>query len=443
MRKKIIQLCVVFMLTLLAACGGNGESNSSEASSKNVIKVAYPKWNEEHALIGWMDNLKKQYESQNEGVTLEIIPILGSEYETKLPLMLSNEKTAPDVIVEDSFRIYSDAAAENIAPIDVSKWEDWQYINEAIKAAVTTKDGKVYGVPYNTDTRGLWYNTNIFEKAGLPTDWNPQSWEEVITAAQTIKETVPDVIPFWGQVAKASGEATTMQTFEMLLYGTADTLYDEESGKWVVGSQGFLDSLTFIQDIYSNDLGPSLQQILTPQADSIFRKELMPNEQVAIGMNGSWIPAEWGDSFDGKEVYKFAAMPTQNGEAPGYTSMSGGWALSISAKSTKQDKAFEFIKLAVNKENNKALALEEGALSTRTDVAEEADYMSLYSNEAASKFIDFTHVRPAYEKYPEVSKEIQTAVENVAIGDLSPKQAMDAYAKAIKRIVGEENTIEK
>ena len=49
-------------------------------------------------------------------------------------------------------------------------------------------------------------------------------------------------------MGKATGEATSMQTYEMLLYGTGERLYDDASGKWITKSQGILDALTLCGD---------------------------------------------------------------------------------------------------------------------------------------------------------------------------------------------------
>jgi ABC-type glycerol-3-phosphate transport system substrate-binding protein len=43
-----------------------------------------------------------------------------------------------------------------------------------------------------------------------------------------------------------------------------------------------------------------------------------------------------------------AAMPTQNGQAPGKVSMSGGWTWAIPKNAGNPDKAWEFIKLTVS-----------------------------------------------------------------------------------------------
>ena len=42
---------------------------------------------------------------------------------------------------------------------------------------------------------------------------------------------MPDVIPMNIYAGRAGGEQTSMQGFEMLLYGTQDTLYNTDTNK--------------------------------------------------------------------------------------------------------------------------------------------------------------------------------------------------------------------
>lgn len=63
------------------------------------------------------------------------------------------------------------------------------------RAAARGQDGRTYGVPDGTDTRGLWFNRTVFARAGLPADWHPRTWDEVLAAARAIKRKVPGVIP--------------------------------------------------------------------------------------------------------------------------------------------------------------------------------------------------------------------------------------------------------
>lgn len=465
---RLPMLLALLLTFSLAACSSNPTSspqgNASDNQTANkadnnggkkVIKVAFqrfgtpPIWGEE-----WLKRVKELFEAQNSGVTVELVPIQASEndFYTKIALMMKSEETAPDVVTEDTFLINSDAAAGYLEPLNdkVAQWPDWNNFVEAMKQGGMSNDGKIYGIPYSTDTRGLWYNTNMFKKAGLPVPWEPKNWDDILSAARTIKQKVPDVIPFWSNIGKATGEATTMQTFEMLLYGTEDKLNNASADKWIVNSPGFKDSLQFISTISKEKLGPQPSQILNGQAGNTLTTQLMPNEKVAIALNGNWLPGSWVEKGaapwpDGLKVYQLAAMPTQKGQGPGFTSMSGGWALSIASKSKQKDAAWKFIQLAINKENDKWYTMHQGNLSPRKDVAEDPEYMNTPGQAftQATKFTAFTHFRPANTDYPAISTQIQTIVESVATGSLTPEAAMNQYAQNVERIVGKDKIEEK
>ncbi|HET7616386.1 MAG TPA: extracellular solute-binding protein, partial [Bacillales bacterium] len=296
------------------------------------------------------------------------------------------------------------------------------------------------------DTRGLWYNVDMLKAAGYSVPWQPKSWEDVITATEKIKQKYPDVVPFWMNSGKATGEATTMQTFEMLLYGTNNTLYDEKTGKWIVKSPGILDSLKFVNTIYDKGLGPKLSQVLTGQAGNV-EHHMMRKEKIAIALDGNWVPAFWREDGpnpwpEAMKTYHFAAMPTQNGQGAGFTSLSGGWSLAIPAKADSKDLSWEFIKLATNKENMMFADVAMGNLPARKDIEKDPDYAKKLgrSYEKAAEFLKFTHYRPTYEGYTSVSSAIQAAVEGVATGSMTPKAAMEKYAQDVKRAVGADKT---
>ena len=67
-------------------------------------------------------------------------------------------------------------------------------------------------------------------------------------------------------------------------------------------------------------------------------------------------------------------MPTQNGDDPGSISMSGGWTLSMGAKSKAKDEAFKFITYALNKDNSLDFAIKLSQIPVRKDVAADPAY---------------------------------------------------------------------
>ncbi|WP_031108809.1 extracellular solute-binding protein [Streptomyces sp. NRRL S-146] len=428
--------------TTLTACGGGSGSDpdtvkvSFKQSTDNSVKV----------MDTYLADIKKQFEKAHPGKKVELVPIKApdSEYYTKLQQMLRSPKTAPDLVYEDTFLINSDITSGYLKPLDpyLAKWPDWNRFIDTAKAAAKGEDGKTYGVPDGTDTRGLWFNKDIFAKAGLPADWQPGTWNDVLSAARTIKKKVPDVIPLNAYTGKPVGEAATMQTFEMLLYGTGDggtdPLYDKTSKKWIAGGRNFEDALSFVETVYKEKLGPDVSDALDPNVMTRVRGEWLPQGKLAIALDGSWLPQDWlpGSGHEWPEWSKtlgLAAMPTQNGQAPGKVSMSGGWTWSIPAKAGNPDLAFEFVKTMQTKANAQKWYVANSGIAVREDVAEDPAYVDAQPGiKFFTDLVSTTHYRPAYPAYPKVSTAVQEAMEGVTTGDTSVKEATSSYTDALK-----------
>ncbi|MBP1894222.1 ABC-type glycerol-3-phosphate transport system substrate-binding protein [Paenibacillus lactis] len=222
---------------------------------------------------------------------------------------------------------------------------------------------------------------------------------------------------------------------------------DDTSGKWIIKSQGILDALTFVETVNKEKLGPPLSKVLNGQAGNTASREYLPQGKLAISLDGSWITGNYLETGaapwpEYKDVLGFAPMPTSQGQAPGSITLAGGWALSIPSNSKNKEKAWEFIKFALNKENTQKLVMSSGNITVRADVAKDPEYTKMPFNEIATEYLQNAEFRPAQEKYPEVSTQIQTMVESVATGT-SPADAMNKYAQDVTRIVGAEKVVEK
>lgn len=408
------------------------------------------------ALWKWIQSGYDSWEKKDE-VELDIAPITASEgdYFTKIALQLADPTTSPDLVCEDTFQLPNDVSAGYLTNLDsyVANYQDWQdgKYYDSMKSAVSDANGSVYGIPYCTDTRGLWYNRQILVTAGVIAegeDWAPKSWAEILDACAKIKENCPDVVPFWCNAGVATGEATSMQTYEMLLYGTGERLIGED-GKWITKSQGIKDSLQFLQDIYvNNEYGPSLDLVLNGQASNTSAREYLPQDKLAISLDGIWITGNWKDSgvaptpgYDTK--FGLAAMPTSTGQTPGTVTLAGGWAFSIPENSDAKDITFEFIMHLMDPEKayTKAI-LEMGNICTRTDVAGMDEYAAQPFFEIATQFLETADFRPQNDQYSSVSTSIQTMVESVVTGT-GIDDAMAQYAADVTRVVGDDAVIEK
>lgn len=86
--------------------------------------------------------------------------------------------------------INAGAIADITDELEARGWLD--AMNPSIKSLLSDSNGRVYGIPRDGYALGLMLNVELFEEAGL-VDENgyplyPKTWDELATAAQTIKE---------------------------------------------------------------------------------------------------------------------------------------------------------------------------------------------------------------------------------------------------------------
>jgi multiple sugar transport system substrate-binding protein len=432
----------------LTACSPADPGNPSK-----TVKVAYQKTDSFTALDTMFQAAKQEFEAANQGVTVELQPIQANDddYGTKLALALRSPSTAPDVFYEDSFKVRSDVDAGYLLNLDshLEGWEEWDTFDDGAKAAGRADDGGTYAVPLGTDTRAIWYNRKVLEAAGVTLPWEPRSWQDILDTARKIKANDPTVIPFNMYAGKGTGEGTVMQSFYELLYGTGSDLYDEESQKWVVGSAGFQDSLDFLKTLYDEQLAVSPAVALDANVWKKVFGEWFPNAKLGATVEGSYAPSFWqdGGSYEWpgyEQDIGVAPFPTQNGQAPGAVSMSGGWTLAVGAETKEPELAFSFLTTALNKKNSLAFTVESSQIAVRKDVAAETAYLDANPFvRDVSELVSVTRYRPATSDYPRISAAVQEATEAVITGTTSPQEAAADYDAAVTDIVGGDKTIRK
>jgi multiple sugar transport system substrate-binding protein len=473
-RKRLVSLGAVAIAgTLLAAGCGSSSSNSSSttvASSgttasgtsgttaapsggggSTTVKVAYEVTPPSAGYGPSLMNAVKEFEAAypKDKVVLQPINATESLYYTKLALEEKSASTAPDVLVEDSFQIPQDAAAHYIIPINqyLAKWADWNkdFPTAGHAEASGPNPNDYYGVPISTDTRGLWYNKSVLQKAGIKLPWDPKNWADIISAAQAIKKAEPNVVPFNINATVPLGEGTSLQGAQMLMSGTPDTingtLYNPKTGKFIGESKGLLDSLTFYSTMVKDGLTEPQAVASNPNNSTIIYGSQFPKNELGISLDGNWVYSNWlskakGGSFPWPQWSTdmgWTGMPTENGQAPGVTSESGGWVYSIGSHAPDPQAAFNFITFAANKANSLEYDIAAGNIPARSDVATDPAYIA--SNASAKFFgslVKYTHYRPKNPNYTNVSTDLTKAVDSVFSGGTAPATAMSSYAATIK-----------
>ncbi|GAA3817761.1 extracellular solute-binding protein [Sphaerisporangium flaviroseum] len=434
----------------LTACGSgepSGDGSATLTITANAISggknAATANWTKSWLIPKFEEAQKAKGKSVH--VLFQPNGVDDEQYKTKIALDLKS-RTGADVIDLDGIWVGEFAQAGYVKPLaetagpEVEQWEGWSQIPQAVQG-LGIFDGKKYGLPQGTDGRVLFFNKTLFAKAGLPADWQPKSWQEIIDAGTALKKAgVPTPVQI--NAGTAMGEATSMQGALPLLVGTGSEIFS--NGKWTGASQAVKDVLGFYRQIYTTGLGdPRLQQEakgrdksfqefadgkigILAEGDYFWRAVIEPKAGVA--------PMQNRDKDVGYALIP-AKQPGAGVRGQDFVSMSGGAVRVLNPNSKNAKLAWELLSFMHSAEATKAGLAGEARITSRSDVNEEVLAPDPMLNFVSEKVLPITSFRPGLAVYPQVSVALQEATAAVVSGK-SVDEAAAAYQKKLEGLVG-------
>jgi multiple sugar transport system substrate-binding protein len=126
------------------------------------------------------------FNASQKAVRVEVTPVLDGQYVTKLATAIRGGNV-PDIVDIDDINsmlfIYRDSFTDLTPLVQQLGFAD--QLNPG-QLALATRAGKHYGVPYIADNSMLFYNTELFEKAGLDPEDHTQDVDGMLEAARAI-----------------------------------------------------------------------------------------------------------------------------------------------------------------------------------------------------------------------------------------------------------------
>jgi len=192
MKKILSLLLIVSLIFSLSACGGDAgksQTDAGKAAAEKSGKITIWAW-DPNFNIPIMEEAKQRYVKDNPKVEIEIVDIAKADLEQKLHTNLASgvKDGLPDItLIEDYnaqkyLQSYPGSFADLTGKIKHSDFAGY-------KVALMTLEGKVYGVPFDTGTSGLFYRTDYLEQAGYKQeDLDNITWDRFIEIGKKVKE---------------------------------------------------------------------------------------------------------------------------------------------------------------------------------------------------------------------------------------------------------------
>ncbi|MDQ1006631.1 ABC-type glycerol-3-phosphate transport system substrate-binding protein [Streptomyces sp. V4I23] len=226
MNKRILALsaaCAIGALTL-TACGGGGGSADGEVTLK-LVAADYGDKASNSSTAYWED-VAKRFTAANPKIKVDVRVINWNDIDAQVKTMIQSGNV-PDVLQTGG---YADKVADDLlykADEVLSEKTRANLIDSFAKAGEV--DGTQYGIPFVSSARALFYNKDVFAKAGITEA--PTTWDEVKSAAEKIKAKAPGVTPYALPLGpeEAQGESLIWELGNGGGYTDADGTYTLDS----------------------------------------------------------------------------------------------------------------------------------------------------------------------------------------------------------------------
>lgn len=323
----------------MAACGGGGSS-----ADDNTIVF----WTNATAGDGrqYWEDFAAAFESEHEGVTVQIEAIQNEDYEGKLTTAMQDLGSGPDVFMTLGGQKDRDMIAAGQLMDLTDKISDTVKTQMAASLDSATYDGKIYGVPTTVQPGGIWYSKDLFAQAGITEA--PTTWEELMDACQKLKDAGIDPIAVG---AKDAWPAAHWYYWLSLRICSPD-VYDESMANKDFSAECWTAAGEKLQEL--NDAGYFNEGYLTTTAQQGASSSagLLANHKAAMELMGTWEPGVVRDLTPDQQPMAdlgFFAFPSiEDGEGEEGALM--GSATSIGVNPEAPEIAIDFVNKMAEKE---------------------------------------------------------------------------------------------
>jgi multiple sugar transport system substrate-binding protein len=365
-------------------------------------------------LVSVFEEAADDFEDET-GIKVNVVAYPLREFERKLAVAIP-AGNAPDIFVTSEYIIpqYINAGYVAEPPKEI---EDFILNNfDSLTLKLNTFDGKVYGVPQVGIARVLYWNTKMFEEAGI--EGPPETWDELIEYAQklTVRDDKGNILRGGISLRKFGGGSGVTEKFQILLASAGGKIIEEISdGKW--------------RAVYNNEAG---RKTLKLYIDLIHKynvdgfdikqdAEAFVLEKTAMFIREFW-PIPYFEETNPDLEYDTAFIPSGQSSGASGTVYSTESAF-VPESSRNKEAAWDFIMFFNKPKYVKKWFEQEGWPAPRTDI----DFSDVYkkypafaiANERPDNYLYSTYppITAADEVWTKLGERLEKAFRNADLVD--------------------------
>ena len=254
MNVKLVGGAAVGLATVLAlsSCGsgdsgGTGGQPAASSGGQVTLKMVAADYGSGPGKPDSGENFWKgvvdEFQAANPNIKVDVQVINWNDIDKQVATMIQNGQV-PDILQTGDYSGFvkdqllykvDDVLSPNVSGDMLQKFADFGKV-----------DGTAYGIPFVSSARALFYNKDLFTKAGIAEP--PKTWDELKADAEKLKKagvSQPFGLPLGQEEAQA-------ESFLWML-GNGGS-YTDASGKWVINSPQNIETFNYLKGLVNAGL---------------------------------------------------------------------------------------------------------------------------------------------------------------------------------------------
>ena len=400
------------------------------AAAEEQVTLKWALWDISSTV--YYEPLIEAYEEAHPNVKIEMVDLGSTDYSTVLGTQLSGSGSDFDVVTVKDVPGYVTLVNKGVLePLNDKIEADG--IDLGLYNGITdqvTIDGSLYELPFRSDIWVLYYNKDVFDKAGIEYPTNDMTWEQYDELARSVADNTP------GEEVYGAHYHTWRSTIQ--LDGILDGQHTVLDGEY-----------EFTKPYYDMVLAQQTDEICmdyaTLKTQGLHYSDAFAQGNIAMMNMGSW--------FIGTLISKIASgeytdcanwgmvkYPHAEGVEPGST-LATITALALPTSAPHKDEAWDFIKFVTGEEGAKVLA-GTGSIPaiTSDEVIELISAMDGFpQDETSAEALKTSHTyleMPASDKSSDIETVLNEQHDLIMTESVSVDEGIAAMNEGVQAILG-------
>lgn len=433
-KKYASKLAVLVMAGLMAfsgaGCANSGTSSGTSAADQKITLRMFSDLPDRTTGQGLLEQtLISSYEKANPNVVIQVEALQDTPYKEKFKAYTSSD-SLPDIFMVWGQPSFFEAVMKGgyAAELNKDDYDSYDFLKGSFDGF--SLDGKLYGLPRNTDYMVLYYNKKILQENGLTP---PASTDDIEKAAQTLSS------KGIGAVSIGGGDKWP------LAYLFNDIVVKQ------TGSDAAVKTAVSSKNFNSPELLKAATYLQKLAKDGVFQKSYLTDDTGAAmnlfgqGKTAMYYSGEWdmgmanspsfSDEF--KNNLAVEAFPVVSGGTGKNTDImawnGGGYALN--AKSKNLDAAKKFLNYMMKPENWTKTGWQSGGV---VPAQKFSSFMTGKENSVQKSLVDILNNATSLSGNgvndlgsSSFKTDSETAAQELCAGQITPQQFLSALSTAI------------